>query len=354
MNNSCYGKTLESKRERVNLRFVRSEEEVKKQTSNHLFQAFKIFDQNLAAFIVRKRMILWNKPTIVGASILDLAKYYMYNFHYNVMKPNFDCRLMYSDTDSLLYEIKGKDFYKELETNRDLRQNFDLSNYPLSHNLYNDSQKLVTLKFKDEFGGVPIQEFIGFKPKMYSILYGGKQKMSAKGVTQSAQNKLKHEVYRRVLLTGESFRAINTRIGSVDHQLQTIRTNKLSLSCFDDKRYIKEDGVTCLPLGHYAIRDKALLQDIQDDDDWGEDSTPPSPTWSEFQSLGWLPINDQETNEQRSGTPNVYDNTYDQMLDWSPPDPGLHQKSYSEEELNNDLADLDQSDDEQSPASMWI
>ena len=229
MNNRCYGKTLESKRRRVNLRFVRSEEEVKKQTSNHLFQAFKIFDQNLAALIVRKRMILWNKPTIVGASILDLAKYYMYNFHYNVMKPNFDCRLMYSDTDSLLYEVKGKDFYKELETNRDLRQNFDLSNYPLSHNLYNDSQKLVTLKFKDEFGGVPIQKFIGLKPKMYSILYGGKQKMSAKGVTQSAQTKLKHEVYRRVLLTGVSFRAINTRIGSVDHQLQTIRTNKLSL-----------------------------------------------------------------------------------------------------------------------------
>ena len=102
--------------------------------------------------------------------------------------------------------------------------------------------------------------------------------MSAKGVTQSAQNKLKHEVYRRVLLTGESFRAISTRMGSVDTQLQTIRTNKLSLSRFDDKRYIQEDGVTCLPLGNYAIRYKALLQDILDDDDWGEDSTPPSPT----------------------------------------------------------------------------
>ena len=69
MNNSCYGKTLESKRGRVHLRFVRSEEEVKKQTSNHLFQAFKIFDQTLAALIVRKRMILWNKPTMVCASI---------------------------------------------------------------------------------------------------------------------------------------------------------------------------------------------------------------------------------------------------------------------------------------------
>ena len=174
-------------------------------------------------------------------------------------------------------------------------------------------------------------------------------KNSAKGVTESAQRKLKHELYRQVLLTGQSFKTLPTRIGSVNRQLQTIRTNKVSLSCFEDKRYIKEDGITCLPLGHYAIRDKAILQDILDDDDWGEDSTPPSPTWSEFQSLGWLPINDQESNEQRSGTPNVFDNTYDQMLDWSPADPGLHQRSYSEEELNNYLADLDQSDDDHSP-----
>ena len=57
-----------------------------------------------------------------------------------------------------------------------------------------------------------------------------------------------------------------------------------------------------------------------------------------------------QSNEQRSGTPNVFDNTYDQMLDWSPLDPGLHQRSYSEE-LNDYLADLDQSDDEQSLAS---
>ena len=42
--------------------------------------------------------------------------------------------------------------------------------------------------------------------------------------------------------------------------------------------------------------------------------------------MGWLPISDQETNEKRSGTPNMPDNTYDQMLDWSPPDPKLYQR----------------------------
>ena len=59
--------------------------------------------------------------------------------------------------------------------------------------------------------------------------------------------------------------------------------------------------------------------------------------------------NDQESNEQRSASTNVFDNTYDQMLDWSPPNPTLLQRTYSEEDLNNYLADLDQSDDDQSP-----
>ena len=64
-----------------------------------------------------------------------------------------------------------------------------------------------------------------------------------------------------------------------------------------------------------------------------------------------LPINDRESNEQRSGTHNGFDNTYDQIIDWSLLDAALHQRSYSKEELNEYLADLDQCDDEQSLAS---
>ena len=131
MNNSCYGKkTLETKRKRVNLHLVHSEEEVKKRTSSHFFQEFKLFHEVLVALILRKRMILWNKQLIVGATILYLAKFRIYNFHYIVMKENFGCRLLYSDTDSVLCEIKGKDFYKELETSDELRHHFDFSNYP--------------------------------------------------------------------------------------------------------------------------------------------------------------------------------------------------------------------------------
>ena len=47
-----------------------------------------------------------DKPTIVGACILDLAKKFMFEFYYKVMKTNIDCNLLYSDTDSFLFEVR--------------------------------------------------------------------------------------------------------------------------------------------------------------------------------------------------------------------------------------------------------
>ena len=73
--------------------------------------------------------------------------------------------MLYSDTDSLLYEILHLEFYEELATN-DRLQHFDLSNYPLDHHLFITENKMVTLKFEDELGGVPIEDLVGLKPKM--------------------------------------------------------------------------------------------------------------------------------------------------------------------------------------------
>ena len=84
MNNSCYGKTLESKRNRVNVNLLRSREAVLNSTDKHLCKSIKIFDENLVAVTSRRGRILWDTPTIVGACILDLAKYHMFQFHYKM------------------------------------------------------------------------------------------------------------------------------------------------------------------------------------------------------------------------------------------------------------------------------
>ena len=345
MNNSCYGKTLESKRNRVQVQLIRTPEEARNAADKTLLKTFKIFDENLAAVTFKKPKIYWNKPTIVGACILELSKFHMFNFHYRVMKQHLNCELLYSDTDSLLYEIKHQDLYKELAENLDLKKHFDFSNYPVNHPLFDESNKMVTLLFKDELAGKLMEEFVGLKPKMYSIKYNdGKQKMSAKGVSRYAQNCLKHDVYKHVISTSAIVRTNNVRIGSNNHQLETISNNKVSLSAFDDKRYIQENGINTLPFGHYLVRDISTFREILADPDWGEEEVLSSPGWDTLlREYGPSQFDDRSNRTLPQPMTPVrqrerhYD-TLSQILDdsWSPPDPGLHQDDYTESELDEE------------------
>jgi len=66
-------------------------------------------------------------------SILDISKTLMYDFHYNYMKKKYAkiCNLLMTDTDSLMYEIKTEDFYKDVKV--DTSEKFDTSNFQESH-----------------------------------------------------------------------------------------------------------------------------------------------------------------------------------------------------------------------------
>ena len=101
--------------------------------------------------------------------ILELNKVLMYEFHYECIKNKYDHKsnLFFTDTDSLLYKIKTEDVYKDFNRNKEM---FDFSNYSLKSKYYDDSNKLVIGKMKDETGGVAIKEFVGLKPKMFSFL----------------------------------------------------------------------------------------------------------------------------------------------------------------------------------------
>ena len=90
----------------------------------------------------------------------------MYDFHYNFIKKNFDSELLFTDKDSLAYEIKSENVYEEFYKWKDL---FDFSNYSKDLRFYDDINKNVIGKMKDEYGGSIIDEFIGLKSKMYSM-----------------------------------------------------------------------------------------------------------------------------------------------------------------------------------------
>ena len=173
MSNCAYGKCCESKRNHQSISLVRTEEELWTNTEKFNVKTLKVFNNDLVAVTMRKYKIFWNKPTIVGATILDLSKMYMFDFHYNTMKKHFDCSLLYSDTDSLTYEIRTIDLYKDLKESNDLNEKFDFSNYERDNNLFDDKNKMVVLKFKDELKGRPMESFCALKSKMYSITTEG-------------------------------------------------------------------------------------------------------------------------------------------------------------------------------------
>ena len=135
-----------------------------------------------------------------------------------------------------MYEIKTEDIYEDFSSNKEL---FDFSNYLTKSNFYDNSNKLVNRKLKDETGGVAIEEFIGLKPKIYSLLVDNSEHKKAKGVNKNVVAAINHNEYKDVLLHNNCIRHSMNRIQSKDDIIGTYEINEISLSCFDDKMYIQ-------------------------------------------------------------------------------------------------------------------
>ena len=161
------------------------------------------------------------------------------------------CNLLYTDTDSLLLEIQTEDVYKDMATTPDL---YDTSDYPDDNPLHSTTNKKVLGKMKDECAGVPIAEYVGLRPKMYSIQRSDEKEIKkAKGVKKSVVKKhLRHEQYKEALFKRKTFRHGMDVLRSERHQIYGLRVNKVSLSPFDSKRWIAENGVDTLAYGHEA------------------------------------------------------------------------------------------------------
>ena len=93
----------------------------------------------------------------------------MYEFHYNYIKAKYNnyAKLLFKDTDSLIYEIKTDDIYEGSYEDKDL---FDFSDYSKDEKFFDPVNKKVVGKIKDEFKGKIISEFVGLKSKMYSLI----------------------------------------------------------------------------------------------------------------------------------------------------------------------------------------
>ena len=254
MNNSVFGKTMENIRNRVDIRLVTRESQAKKLTCKPNYQHHTIFCENLTAVHMKKVSLKFNKPVYLGMSILDLSKTLMYDFHYNYIKPKYveNAKLLFTDTDSLAYEIQTEDFYRDISS--DVKDKFDTSNYPKDHpsGILTGVNKKVIGMFKDEASGKQITEFVGLRAKLYSYrVEESYEEKKCKGVKKAVIKKtITFNDYKDCLFDNKpAMRKMNV-IRSHLHTMYTETVNKIALSPFDDKRLIQKDNIHTFAYGY--------------------------------------------------------------------------------------------------------
>ena len=152
----------------------------------------------------------------------------------------------------LFKEVKStfeKDVYKDIKDNQ---SQYDTRNYNNKHFLFSNENKKVLGKFKDELGGVPISEYVGLRPKMYSVITKEEEIRKAKGIKKNVvKDQITHENYLDCLFEGKTFKHQMNMLRSYNHQIYGINVNKTSLSPLDTKRWILDDGIHTLAFGHF-------------------------------------------------------------------------------------------------------
>ena len=120
-------KTIENVDKHVDIKLICDKEKATKLVAKPNYDRITIFDQNLIAIHMKKTKVKYDKPIYLGMCILDLSKTLMYDFHYNYIKRKYDDKaiLLFTDTDSLIYEIATNDFYVDIAN--DVETKFDTS-----------------------------------------------------------------------------------------------------------------------------------------------------------------------------------------------------------------------------------
>lgn len=128
MINAVYGKTMENIEKRRDVKLITN---WKKNGNRHgaefliakpNFHFCTIFDENFVAIEMKRTQFIYNKPIYVGLAVLDISKTLMYYFHYNIMKSKYqkNLKILYTDTDSFIYEIKTDDLYMDIKNDKSL------------------------------------------------------------------------------------------------------------------------------------------------------------------------------------------------------------------------------------------
>ena len=134
-----YGKSIENITKRINVKLINDKKTYQKIVNKPNFISQKIIDKNVVAVHCSKKVLTLNKPIYVGFCILELSKLLMYQFHYHYVLKTFDnAKLLFTDIDSLVYEIRDGNVHEQCFKDKEL---FNFSGYSKDSVYYDDSNK---------------------------------------------------------------------------------------------------------------------------------------------------------------------------------------------------------------------
>ena len=287
--NSTYGKFVETGLKQIKIKFASSIAEREAIIAKHSYEMIlgstmdseKLIDMKLNTGVRKVE-----KPFFIGFAILDMSKYIIYDFYYNVLKTTFDkVELLDQDTDSLIVQLNDKnnivhkmcEMYKSFDFSELDKSSYfygQLVNYyeqEVDKNKFSDLQLFLDFNkkfpgpiFKDEHNGDRIMEFVELRPKMYCLM-DEKDVVhnAAKGVPRNVvidgkrMNVKNINLYKRVLETEIKKDAVIDgtfkRINNQKYTISTMEQTKTLMTCTDNKRWICDDNIHTLAFGHYRL-----------------------------------------------------------------------------------------------------
>ena len=177
--NSVYGKFIENQKSQTEIRYVQNSAQALSYLNSPYTKGYTIVNESLIIFEQTKKKVVLDRPIQIGVTILEYAKLVMFGYYHNVIKKCFGERvkLLYSDTDSFVIELRTRDLYEDLNA---ISHTLDTSNFPKENHylsgLYTNDNNSQLFYFKSEVGADDIIAFVVLRAKVYSLIRVGEKR----------------------------------------------------------------------------------------------------------------------------------------------------------------------------------